>query len=116
METGASVAVNGTCLTVTGEAAGGGLALAGEQEGAQSRIRALPLGQEPIAGGAQVRLTSHSADDTDPEFSPDGQRIAWTSQADDVKGDIWVMDADGDDKERLTDWLETVPEPPALES
>mgnify|MGYP000677740900 CR=1 FL=1 len=28
-------------------------------------------------------------------FEIDGRRIAWTSQADDVKGDIWVMDVDG---------------------
>ena len=57
----------------------------------------------PIVGGAAVRLTTHSADDTEPELSPDGQRIVWTSQADDVKGDIWVMDADGAHKVQLTD-------------
>lgn len=56
----------------------------------------------PFSGGAAARLTTHSADDTSPVFSPDGQLIAWTSQVDDVKGDIWIMAPDGDDKRQLT--------------
>src|SRR5690349_16260471 len=31
------------------------------------------------AGGGAQRLTTHSTDDTDPAFSPDGKRIAWVS-------------------------------------
>ena len=55
------------------------------------------------ASGATERLTTQTTDDTDPAFSPDGQRIAWVSQAEDVKGDVWVMDVDGGNKRRLTD-------------
>ncbi|MBI5508426.1 MAG: CHAT domain-containing protein [Deltaproteobacteria bacterium] len=57
----------------------------------------------PLAGGAALRLTLHSADDIEPELSPDGRQVAWTAQAEDVKGDIWVMDVDGGNKRRLTD-------------
>ncbi|HET6347371.1 MAG TPA: hypothetical protein VFH51_20740, partial [Myxococcota bacterium] len=56
----------------------------------------------PLAGGPTQRLTTHSTDDSDPAFSPDGTRLAWISQADDVKGDVWVMNADGSNKRRLT--------------
>lgn len=59
--------------------------------------------RRPFSGGSAERLTEHSADDTDPVFSPDGRRIAFTSQSSDVKGDIFVMDADGSDQEQLTD-------------
>ncbi len=59
--------------------------------------------RRPFNGGPAERLTEHSADDTDPFFSPDGKRIAYTSQSSDVKGDIYVMDADGGSKEQLTD-------------
>lgn len=49
------------------------------------------------------RLTHHSTDDTSPALSPDGKHIAWVAQADDVKGDIWIMRADGSQARRLTD-------------
>ncbi len=55
------------------------------------------------AGGAPERLTTHTTDDTDPAFAPDGEGVAWVSQAEDVKGDLWIMAADGKDKRRLTD-------------
>ncbi|MBN1959459.1 MAG: CHAT domain-containing protein [Deltaproteobacteria bacterium] len=53
--------------------------------------------------GAAERLTTDSTDDTDPAFSPNGKYIAWVAQSEDVKGDIWIMDADGSSKKRLTD-------------
>ncbi len=55
------------------------------------------------ASGLVRRLTTHSADDTDPAFSPDGKRIAWIAQTNDVKGDVWVMNTNGDDKTQLTE-------------
>jgi tetratricopeptide (TPR) repeat protein/CHAT domain-containing protein len=49
-----------------------------------------------------LRLTTHPTDDSDPSFSKNGKWIAWTSQSEDVKGDIWVMKKDGSSKRKLT--------------
>jgi Tol biopolymer transport system component len=38
-----------------------------------------------------------------PRFSPDGRKIAFVSSKADGKGDIWVMNADGTEKTRLTE-------------
>ncbi|MDP7039889.1 MAG: tetratricopeptide repeat protein [Myxococcota bacterium] len=48
------------------------------------------------------QLTTHPTDDTEPSFSPDGQWLAWTSQKNDVKGDIWIMKSDGSKAQKLT--------------
>ncbi len=37
-----------------------------------------------------------------PDWSPDGKRIAYVSHVADGKGDIWLMDPDGENKVRLT--------------
>ena len=37
-----------------------------------------------------------------PRFSPDGRKIVYVSSDADGKGDIWVMNADGSAKERIT--------------
>ena len=50
-------------------------------------------------GGNERRLTSHERVSGDPVWSPDGKRIAFTSQRDDG---IFVMDQNGRDEERLT--------------
>ena len=55
-------------------------------------------------GGNQQRLTENRNNDWHPEWSPDGQRIAFSS---DRKGDlenfeIYVMDADGGNQQKLT--------------
>ena len=49
----------------------------------------------------QTRLTWSDDDNTDPTFSPDGTKILFDS---DYRGnlDIWVMNADGSQPERLT--------------
>ena len=47
------------------------------------------------------RLTFHSAQDESPSWSPDGKRIAWSSNRT-GNYDIFVMDRTGDNKKNLT--------------
>ena len=55
----------------------------------------------PIAGGTPRRISEGMAWEVQPRFSPDGRRIAFTS--DRGGGDnIWVMNADGSDKRQVT--------------
>ncbi|OBV10922.1 amidohydrolase family protein [Erythrobacter dokdonensis] len=55
----------------------------------------------PITGGTPTRISEGLAWDVHPRFSPDGARIAFTS--DRGGGDnIWVMNADGSDKRQVT--------------
>ncbi|HEX8389527.1 MAG TPA: amidohydrolase, partial [Sphingomonas sp.] len=55
----------------------------------------------PIAGGAPTRIADGLAWEVHPRFSPDGRRIAFTS--DRGGGDnIWVMNRDGSDKRQVT--------------
>jgi imidazolonepropionase-like amidohydrolase/Tol biopolymer transport system component len=55
----------------------------------------------PIVGGTPKRIADGLAYEHQPRFSPDGQRIAFTS--DRGGGDnIWVMNADGQDKRQVT--------------
>ncbi|MEA3064613.1 MAG: hypothetical protein QOJ27_1059 [Sphingomonadales bacterium] len=55
----------------------------------------------PIAGGTPTRIAEGLAYEQQPRFSPDGRRIAFTS--DRGGGDnIWIMNADGSDKRQLT--------------
>lgn len=55
----------------------------------------------PISGGAPRRIAEGLAYEVHPRFSPDGKRIAFTS--DRGGGDnIWVMNADGSDKKQVT--------------
>ena len=54
-----------------------------------------------IGGGAPTRIAEGLAYEQQPRFSPDGRRIAFTS--DRGGGDnIWIMNADGSDKRQLT--------------
>jgi TolB protein len=52
-------------------------------------------------GSAPVRLTTHSAQDRAPAFSPDGARIAFHSLRN-GNADIYLMNADGTGQTRLT--------------
>ncbi|WP_375291275.1 amidohydrolase family protein [Qipengyuania sp.] len=55
----------------------------------------------PIDGGTPTRIAEGMAWEVQPRFSPDGGRIAFTS--DRGGGDnIWVMNADGSDKRQVT--------------
>ena len=55
----------------------------------------------PITGGTPIRIAEGLAYEQQPRFSPDGKRIAFTS--DRGGGDnIWLMNIDGGDKRQLT--------------
>lgn len=55
----------------------------------------------PITGGTPTRIAEGMAWEVHPRFSPDGRRIAFTS--DRGGGDnIWLMNVDGSDKQQLT--------------
>ena len=53
-------------------------------------------------GENQIRLTKHVASDRHPSWSPDGERIAFTSNRISIGGEIHVMDSDGKNVIRLT--------------
>ncbi len=50
-----------------------------------------------LANSSLSRLTSNSAPDEDPKFSPDSQHIVWKRQ-----GQIWRMNTDGTNPNQLT--------------
>ncbi|WP_108812525.1 amidohydrolase family protein [Sphingorhabdus sp. Alg231-15] len=55
----------------------------------------------PMAGGAPTRIAEGLAWEVQPRFSPDGKRIAFTS--DRGGGDnIWIMNRNGSDKRQVT--------------
>ena len=55
-------------------------------------------------GSGQTNLTADTfqAYDTDPAVSPDGTKIAFSSDRDGGDAEIWTMDADGSDLRRVT--------------
>ena len=55
-------------------------------------------------GSGLVQLTENESNDDSADWSPDGTRIAWAHRPSDVEDniDIWVMNADGGAKTRLT--------------
>jgi Tol biopolymer transport system component len=54
-------------------------------------------------GTGHAQLTSTTGSHWGPEWSPDGQRIAFTSDRDGLGYQIYVMNADGSGQTRLTD-------------
>lgn len=66
-------------------------------------MKRAPVTPPPVtrAKSTLVRLTNNSAMDHRPVWSPDGSRIAFSSNRD-GKNEIYVMDADGSNVKRLT--------------
>ena len=58
-------------------------------------------------GGNQRNLTNNPGDDKHPSWSPDGKRIAFSSDRNDMAGNrqIYVMDADGDNQRNLSNTI-----------
>lgn len=60
----------------------------------------------PTAQSAATRLTNDGVVDQDPVWSPDGTKIAWTHDTPSTgvprNYEIWTMNADGTNKQRLT--------------
>ncbi len=54
-------------------------------------------------GGNRENLSNHPVDDMDPDWSPDGTKIAFVSDRNDSEYQIYVMDADGSNQVRLTE-------------
>jgi TolB protein len=54
-------------------------------------------------GSDQTNLSNNDADDFNPSWSPDGERIAFASDRDNGNFDIYIMNADGSGLTRLTD-------------
>ena len=55
----------------------------------------------PIGGGDATRLTSGMAFDAQPRYSPDGERIVFTSDRDGGQN-IWLINADGSDPKQVS--------------
>jgi Tol biopolymer transport system component len=55
-----------------------------------------------VDGSNRIRLTTDAGADEYPCFSPDGTRIAFTSDRNGGNWEIFVMDADGSNQNRLT--------------
>ena len=54
-------------------------------------------------GGSRENLSNHPVHDMDPDWSPDGTKIAFVSDRNGGVYQIYVMDADGENQTRLTD-------------
>jgi Tol biopolymer transport system component len=55
----------------------------------------------------EVRPLTEGGKACRPRFSPEGLKIAFVSSSADGKGDIWLMNSEGGEKERVTDRPET---------
>ena len=62
-------------------------------------------------GGNRKNLSNNPVDDEDPDWSPDGTKIAFVSDRNDAAYQIYVMDADGKNQIRLTDGPDAKREP-----
>ena len=59
-----------------------------------TNIWRLPLSGSGVAAGAPARFIASTRMDYTPQYSPDGHRIAFSSDSTGVTG-IWVSDAEG---------------------
>jgi TolB protein len=60
-----------------------------------------------ISGAGLKNLTSYSGSDDQPDWSPDGKKIAFVRVGVGIGHNIWVMDADGSNPMSLTTGLST---------
>ena len=65
-------------------------------------MRSLEIGSSALDGSDYRRLTNHEALDSNPAWSPDGNRIAFFSNRENVRGAIYTMAADGSDVHGMT--------------
>ena len=60
-----------------------------------------------LDGSNLRRLTFNPAIDTHPAFSPDGTQILFTSNRENENADVYLMDADGSNIVKVTNWDKT---------
>jgi Tol biopolymer transport system component len=70
-----------------------------QRDGNGEVYRARPDGTGP------ENLTRHPAADGEPDYAPDGRRVAFTSDRESDGPRIWIMDAEGGNPRPLTDQL-----------
>ena len=56
----------------------------------------------PVAGGRAIRLTQHSAEESQPAYSPDGKQLAFISTREGGARQVFVMPARGGEARQLT--------------
>ena len=61
--------------------------------------RMIPTVKSPLSGRSRLRVRTVPELEEYPDWSPDGKRIAYTV----ANSSIWVMDADGTNKRRVTE-------------
>ncbi len=70
--------------------------------GARGRAPEIYVIDERVGEVSTRNLTNHFANDTMPDWSPDGRKIAFASDRDNYPGDIFVMGSDGSSQTNLT--------------
>jgi dipeptidyl aminopeptidase/acylaminoacyl peptidase len=56
----------------------------------------------PLSGGAAIRLTASKKEETKPRFSPDGKWLAFLSEREGKKAQVWLMNRAGGEAVKLT--------------
>lgn len=80
----------------------GVIAFTSERDGYEDiYVMAVPEGTDADESGGRNITNQPTSDDTDPQWSPDGSQIAFSSTRN-GRGDIYIMNADGSNVRRLT--------------
>ena len=95
-----SVSLSGSALTMAGVADGTATVTVTATD--PDSVSAVQEFDVTVSGSRVTNLTNHSADEGSPAWSPDGARIAFTSDRD-GNTEIYAMNADGSGVTRLTD-------------